>query len=387
MSNTPVPSAKAASGVKRPKRSLRRNLLGWGLSLLAVLLLGVIVFSFIPSPIEPAKWSAPTAPSFQEPGPWQQNNKLSSAQLVTDAPQSPEFITFDKEGQLYTGDSNGKIYKVPFGADGNPQKAQLFTDTKGTPNGLKFDANGNLIVADIQKGLLSINPSGSIEVLANQVDGKPIYLANELDIARDGSIYFSDTSNYGRVTFREIAENKPHGRLLKYDPMTKQTTVLLEGLYFANGVALSADEDFVLVAESYHYQLTRYWLKGPKKGTSDIFADNLAGFPDNITRDEKGHFWVGIFTTRIAFVDQMHRNPWLANSMAKLPESLLSGASAPAKHGLAVELGPQGELLGSWHDPEGSLYGVTTAVNHNGYLYIGTAPGGSLGLHRVLLKK
>ena len=75
-----------------------------------------------------------------------------------------------------------------------------------------------MIVTDVKRGLLSINPSGSIEVLADQVDGKPIYLANELDIAKDGSIYFSDTSNYGSVTFKEIAENKPHGRLLKYDP-------------------------------------------------------------------------------------------------------------------------------------------------------------------------
>ncbi|MEV5027914.1 SMP-30/gluconolactonase/LRE family protein [Paenibacillus sp. LPE1-1-1.1] len=386
MPNTQVRSVKSTEGVNRIKRStlkIRRL----GLSLLAVILVGVIVFLLIPSPIEPVKWYAPRALSFQEASPWKQNNKLSAAQLVSDTPQFPEFITFDKAGQLYTGDSDGKIYKVPFDAGGNPQKAQVFADTKGTPNGLKFDAKGDLIVTDIKMGLLSINQSGSIEVLTNQVDGKPIYLANELDIARDGSIYFSDTSNYGRVTFREIAENKPHGRLLKYDPMTKQTTVLLEGLYFANGVALSADEDYVLVAESYHYQLTRYWLKGPKKGTSDVFADNLAGFPDNITRDEQGHFWVGIFTTRLSFVDQMHRSPWLAGIMAKVPESLLSGASAPAKHGLAAEFGPQGELLGSWHDPEGSLYGVTTAASHNGYLYIGTAPGGSKGVHRVLLTK
>ncbi|OMD48458.1 gluconolactonase [Paenibacillus borealis] len=357
----------------------------WVLSLLAVLVVGLLVFLLYPSPVKPAKWSAPTAPSFEEAGPWQQNNKLSSAQLVTDAPQFPEFITFDKEGQLYTGDSDGKIYRVPFDAEGNPQKAQLFADTQGTPNGLIFDAKGDLIVTDVQRGLLSINPSGNIEVLADQVDGKPIYLANELDIAKDGSIYFSDTSNYGRVTFKEMAENKPHGRLLKYDPMTKKTTVLLEGLYFANGVALSADEDFVLVAESYHYQLTRYWLKGPKEGTSDIFADNLAGFPDNITRDDQGHFWVGIFTTRLSFVDQMHSKPWLASTMAKVPQSLLNGASAPMKHGLAAEFSPQGELIGSWHDPEGKLYGVTTAASHNGYLYIGTAPGGSKGVHRVLL--
>jgi sugar lactone lactonase YvrE len=358
-----------------------------GLSLLTAILLGVIIFLLAPTPIEPTKWIAPAPPSFQEAGPWQQNNKLSSVQLVTDAPKSPEFITFDKEGQLYTGDSDGKIYKVRFDAAGNPQKAQIFADTKGTPNGLKFDANGNLIVTDIKRGLLSINPSGTIEVLASQVDGAPIYLANELDIAKDGSIYFSDTSNYGRVTFREMAENKPHGRLLKYDPATRKATVLLEGLYFANGIALSSEEDFVLVAESYHYQMTRYWLKGPKKGTSDIFADNLAGFPDNITRDEQGHFWVGIFTTRIAFVDQMHRSPWLAGFMAKLPESLLSGASAPAKHGLVAKFGPQGDLIGSWHDPEGTLYGVTTAASHNGYLYIGTAPGGSQGVYRVALTK
>lgn len=385
MSNSNVQTITSTEGVSNRRRSLRVRLSRWGLSLLGLLVLGVLVFMLLPSPIEPAHWVAPTPPSFDQPGPWKQNDKLSSAQLVTDAPQFPEFITFDEEGQLYTGDSDGKIYKVSFDAQGNPQEAQLFADTNGTPNGLEFDANGDLIVADVKRGLLSIHPSGSIEVLADEVDGTPIYLANELAIAKDGTIYFTDTSNYGRVTFREIAENKPHGRLLKYDPKTKQTSVLLENLYFANGVALSADEDFVLVAETYHYQLTRYWLTGPKKGTTDIFADNLAGFPDNITRDEHGHFWVGIFTTRLSFVDQMHSNPWLARTMAKLPESLLSGASAPEKHGLAVELSPQGELIGSWHDPQGKLYGVTTAVNHNGYLYLGTAPGGSTGVYRVPL--
>ncbi|MFD0621287.1 SMP-30/gluconolactonase/LRE family protein [Paenibacillus sp. GCM10027629] len=385
MTHSPKVSANAAAQANRPKRSRLKRIRNVGLSLLAIILLGIIIFVVVPSPVDPVKWIAPTGPSFTEPGPWQENDKLSPAELVSDAPQFPEFITFDKEGVLYTGDSNGIIYKVGFDAEGKPQKAQVFADTHGTPNGLKFDANGNLIVTDIKKGLLSINPSGTVQVLADHVDGKPIYLANELDIAQDGSIYFSDTSTYGRVLFKEMAEGKPHGRLLKYDPATKQTSVLLEGLYFANGIALSSNEDYVLIAESYRYQLTRYWLKGPKKGTSDIFTDNLAGFPDNISRDEQGHFWVGIFTTRLSFVDQMHGNPWLAGLMAKVPQALLNGASAPVKHGLVAEISPDGKVIGSWHDPEGKLYGVTTAVNHNGYLYIGTAPGGSNGVHRVPL--
>ncbi|MNN76043.1 hypothetical protein D3C81_1923910 [compost metagenome] len=73
--------------------------------------------------------------------------------------------------------------------------------------------------------------------------------------------------------------------------------------------------------------------------------------------------------------------------MAKIPQALLNGASAPVKHGLVAEYSPQGELMDSWHDPEGKLYGVTTAASHNGYLYIGTAPGGSKGVHRVPLTK
>lgn len=385
MAKTPDLTAYAATGMNLPQRSRFRRIRNILLIVLAVILLGIIIFVLVPSPVDPIKWNAPTGPSLKDPGPWQENNKLSSAELVSDAPKYPEFLTFDKDGTLYTGDSDGKIYKVPFDANGKPQEAHVFADTEGTPNGLIFDANGNLIVADIEKGLLSIDPSGKIEVLADQVDGKPIYLANELDIAQDGSIYFSDTSTYGRVLFKEMAEGKPHGRLLKYDPATKQTTVLLEGLYFANGIALSSDEDFVLIAESYRYQLTRYWLKGPKQGTSEIFTDNLAGFPDNISRDEQGNFWVGIFTTRISFVDQMHGNPWLAGLMAKVPQTLLNGASAPVKHGLAVEISPEGKVVESWHDPKGSLYGVTTAVSHNGYLYIGTAPGGSKGVHRVPL--
>lgn len=368
------------------KRSTGQHIRRWSFVLLGVIVLGIAGFLLIPAPVEPAVWSAPAAPSFETEGPWKENTKLSSAELVTDRAKFPEFITFDATGRMYTGDSDGTIYRVAFDAEGKAQPAEVFAETQGTPNGLKFDADGNLIVADIQKGLLSIDKDGKIEVLATEVDGGPIYLANELDIAQDGSIYFSDTSNYGKVMFKEIAENKPHGRLLKYDPQTKQTTVLLKDLYFANGVALSADEDFVLVAESYHYQLTRYWLKGPKQGTSDLFAENLAGFPDNITRDAQGHFWVGVFTTRLAFADYMHSHPWVAATMSKVPQSLLNGASAPVKHGLVAEYGPEGELVNSWHDPEGTLYGITTAVSHGEYLYLGTAPGGSQGVHRVLLK-
>jgi hypothetical protein len=54
------------------------------------------------------------------------------------------------------------------------------------------------------------------------------------------------------------------GRLLKYQPSTGRTVVLAEGIWYANGVALSHDESFVAVVETNQLRVLRYWLKGPK---------------------------------------------------------------------------------------------------------------------------
>ena len=77
-------------------------------------------------------------------------------------------------------------------------------------------------------------------------------MTDDLDIATDGKIYFSDASDkfgYGEDQI-EVMEHTPNGRLLVYDPETKLTTTLLDNLYFANGVAVSPDDSFVLFNET-----------------------------------------------------------------------------------------------------------------------------------------
>lgn len=81
------------------------------------------------------------------------------------------------------------------------------------------------------------------------------------------------------------------GRLIKYDPRTKQVEVLLTNLGIAAGVAVSRGSKFVVVSEFLLNRIRRYWLKGPRVGTSDIFA-TFATPPDNIKRNENGDFWV-----------------------------------------------------------------------------------------------
>src|SRR5262249_11217076 len=249
----------------------------------------------------------------------------------------------------------------------------------GRPLGLRFDPAGNLVVCDALKGLLSIDPQGRISVLATEAEGAPIRAPNNLDIAKDGTIYFSDSSTRFGIDqhLYDLLEGRPSGRLLRYDPRTKQTSVLLRDLWFANGVALSWDEDSVLVCETYRYRILRYWLQGPKAGTSDVFVDELPGFPDNLCRGDLGLYWVALFTVRNPTVDCPRRRPFAKKVLSKLPRLLWP---KPEPFGLVVGIAPTGNVAGSFQDPGGRvLRQVTTAREWNGALYLGTLDGDRVG--------
>lgn len=262
----------------------------------------------------------------------------------------------DSQGRVYAGLADGRVVRLD--ASG---KVETFVDTGGRPLGMDFDAAGNLILADAWKGLLRIDPQGKVETLATEADGVPFAFTDDLDIASDGRIYFSDASSkfHQPDYILDLLEARPHGRLLRYDPSTGKTEVLLKDLYFANGVALSANEDFVLVNETYRYRITRYWLKGEKAGQHEVFIDNLPGLPDNLQGDRKGTFWVALPTPRKADADFLHRHPWLKAQLAKLPRMFLP---KPTAYGLVIAIDEQGRIVRSLHDTSGHHLRMITSA-------------------------
>jgi sugar lactone lactonase YvrE len=62
----------------------------------------------------------------------------------------------------------------------------------------------------------------------------------------------------------DVSQGLPRGRLLSYDPATKETRVLAKGFYYANGVALAEDGSYVMVVETNRIRVHRHWLRGPK---------------------------------------------------------------------------------------------------------------------------
>ncbi|WP_372876096.1 SMP-30/gluconolactonase/LRE family protein [Pseudomonas sp.] len=348
------------------------------LGLLVLLIAAAVIYLAItPSPIDPLVWQAPPAPAMT--GVLEPNDTLMKAELLGRGQlHGPEDTAVDAQGRVYAGLHDGRIVRIE--ADGS---VATFADTQGRPLGMDFDAAGQLIVADAYRGLLSIDPQGQIQVLTSEAEGLPFKFTDDLDIASDGTIYFSDASSrFAQPDYLlDLLEARPHGRLLSYNPGSGETRVLLKDLYFANGVALSANEDFVLVNETYRYRISRYWLKGEKAGSQDVFIDNLPGLPDNLQGDRAGTFWVALPTPRKADADFLHRHPWLKAQLAKLPRALWPKA---IPYGFAIALNEQGEIVRSLHDTSGTHLRMVTSVKPVGdYLYFGSLDNDRIGRLKI----
>jgi len=351
--------------------SLVKRLLLFVVFLLAA---AVIYLFFAPTKIDPVAWQPPVPPDLA--GPYQQNSRLSSTQrLSLGEGNAPEDVALDRAGRIYGGFDDGRIMQLQ--PDGT--QPRLFANTQGRPLGFAFDQNGNLIVADAIKGLLSINPNGEITTLATDSEGTSFGCLNDLDVASDGTIYFTETSNkFPMKEFTsELLEHRPNGRLLAYDPKTQKSRTVFKGLHFANGVAVSPDQSFVLVNETGEYRVRRVWLNGPKQGQAEVFIENLPGFPDGILSNGKDKFWLALVTPRNKFLDTLLPYPFLRKVVARLPKFL---QPKPARYSFVIALDSTGHVVENLQDPSENCYAqIANVVERDGALYFGSIGESTIG--------
>lgn len=333
-----------------------------------------------PVPIEPVAWNAPVDAGLVDP--FEPNDRLRHARPVDIAPhEGPEDIAGGPDGLIYTGTSDGKILRMR--ADGGG--IEVFVDVGGRPLGLEFDATGNLLVANATVGLQQVAPDGTVSLLTNSVDGQAILYADDVAVGADGQVYFSDastrfnpaefagTANAARL---DIMEHSGNGRVLHFDPGSGATTVLIDGLDFANGVAISDDQRFLVIAETGNYRLLRHWLEGPDTGRTEVLLDNLPGLPDNVNNGLNERFWVGLVVRRNRPLDAMSGRPWLRKLVLRLPPALQPVIDPPA-HVFAIN--GDGEVLMDLQDTTPQLSALTGAYETRDVLWLSSLFGSRLG--------
>ena len=346
---------------------------------LLLIVAGALVYLLIaPVPINPAAWTPPAAPPLA--GQYEKNNRLAPTErLSLGNGHGPEDVALDGDSKIYAGFDDGRIIQLQ--ADGT--RPTVFANTKGRPLGLIFDANDNLIVADAVKGLLQIDRSGNISTLVEQVNGVRFGCLNDLDVGKDGTIYFTEASSKFPMTqfTEDLIEHQPNGRLLAFDPNTHQTRTLLPGIHFANGVAVSPDQNSVLVNETGMYRVLRYWLRGENAGKSEVFIDNLPGFPDGISSNGKDKYWLSLVTPRDSFFDRILPHPFLRKMVMRLPKFL---RPAPQHYSFVLGLSVDGKVLDNLQDGAPDCYAeIANTIERNGSLYFGSIAETTVGRFKL----
>ena len=346
----------------------------FGLVILLIVVVALAYLLLAPVPIAPAAWTPPASPGLT--GQYAQNTRLSTVQkLPLGDGHKPEDVALDVEGKIYAGFEDGRIMVLQ--PDGT--QPRVFANTQGRPLGLIFDREGNLIVADALKGLLSVNKAGEVKVLAEEADGVKFGCLNDLDIGADGTIYFTEASNKFPMSqfTSDLLEHQPNGRLLALDPQSRRPRTLLRNIHFANGVAVSPDQTFVLVVETGEYRIRRVWLKEPKMGQNDVFLDNLPGFPDGISSNGRDRFWVALVTPRQAAFDRMLPHPFMRKMVARLTKFM---QPAPKRYSFVLGLDPQGRVVENLQNGSPDCFAeIANVVEHNGTLYFGSIGEDSVG--------
>ncbi|KAK4796856.1 hypothetical protein SAY86_029182 [Trapa natans] len=329
----------------------------------------------------------------------------SSQVLPVDGAMGPESLAFDPNGGgPYTGVADGRILRwdgegrgwVEFAVTTQHRKdcvrpfAPELEHICGRPLGLRFDKKtGDLYIADAYLGFFVVGPAGGLATpLITEAEGHPFLFTNDMDVdEKEDVIYFSDTSTsfYRRQFLTSILSGDKTGKLMKYDKSSKQLTVLLRDLAFANGVALSKDGSFVLVAETASCRITRLWLQGPIAGKKDIFAD-LPGFPDNIRRNQNGEFWVALHAKRGTFARLALSNTIIGNMLLKLPLSFrqLHSLIVGRPHATILKLSEEAKVLDVLEDTEGKVLRFPSEVEErDGKLWIGSVLMPFVGVYNI----
>eukprot|EP00878_Enallax_costatus_P006815 GHUV01007143.1.p1 GENE.GHUV01007143.1~~GHUV01007143.1.p1 ORF type:complete len:316 (+),score=46.82 GHUV01007143.1:490-1437(+) len=254
----------------------------------------------------------------------------------------------------------------------------------GRPLGYHFDHEGNLIVCDSLKGLIKYGyTSGAITLVATHVSdtspldpGSEITYANDLAIASDGTIYFTSCTDIVpplnqlgfydtyRAWFLGLVQGLPKGLLLKFDPKTHETHVIAKGFYYANGVALSPDEEYIVMAETDRLRAHKIWVKGPQAGKVELLIDHLPGVPDGVDAAVDGKFWISLVAPappfKSAVLTRFIHNPAVRAVYAWLPPKSRPGLRA---WGAVVKVNGDGYITDFLVDVAGRAVSTISAVS------------------------
>jgi gluconolactonase len=190
--------------------------------------------------------------------------------------------SFDAGGNLYVVDIPfGRIFRIA-----PDSRWSLVVEYDGWPNGLKIHPDGRILVADYMHGLMELDANaGSMKPLLTARNSESFKGCNDLHIASNGDIYFTDQGQTGL--------HDPTGRVYRLSPNGRLDCLINTGIS-PNGLVLDPSETVLFVAMTRDNAVWRVPLM-KDGGVSKVgrFCSTFGpSGPDGLTMDKDGRLFV-----------------------------------------------------------------------------------------------
>ncbi len=209
------------------------------------------------------------------------------------------------EGPVWVGDGRYLIFSdIPNNRlirwDEVTGEASTFRQPSGWSNGNARDLQGRLITCE--GGLRRVTRTefdGAITVLADSFDGKKLNSPNDLAVASDGAIWFTDPpfqiSNF--YEGEKAEQEQPHQGVYRLLP-DGTLTLAIEDLQGPNGIAFSPDQSVLYVVEGRAKPNRLVWAydvgaDGALSNKRQHIAATNEGALDGLACDIDGNLWCG----------------------------------------------------------------------------------------------
>jgi len=161
----------------------------------------------------------------------------------------------------------------------------------GEPNGICLDRAGRVIIANLHGEVQRLDPStGRHEVLATEASGVKTTSPNFPFLDRQERLWVSNSTARADLMEAILA---PAGDGFLYCIRDGRSEIVADDLWFANGVAVDADERFVYVAESSAFRVMRFPIRADGSlAEREQYGPDLGTAPDGIAFDDAGNLWV-----------------------------------------------------------------------------------------------
>src|SRR3954452_6954052 len=191
--------------------------------------------------------------------------------------------SFDADGCLYIVDIPfGRIFRIT--PDG---ELSLIVEYEGWPNGLKIHPDGRVLVADYMRGIMQLDAgSGRMQPVLTARNSESFKGCNDLHIARNGDIYFTDQGQTGL--------HDPTGRVYRLSPDGKLDCLIDTGIS-PNGLVLDPNETVLFVAMTRDNAVWRLPLMrdGSVSKVGRFCSTFGSSGPDGMTMDRASRLFVG----------------------------------------------------------------------------------------------